>query len=106
MSIFITCLAIRQSDWHMEIPQRRPKDSAQVHQTLFLIEGGVWERDYTVILSSFLFITKYYITEYLPSHKNFIRLLEFVIRKVIHIESLEVRFKCGELAPVLSVYFL
>ena len=41
MSIFITGLAILQSDWHVEIPQRRPKDFAQIHQTLFLIEGGV-----------------------------------------------------------------
>ena len=35
-----------QSDWRMEIPQRRPKDLAQVHQTLFPLEGGVWARDY------------------------------------------------------------
>ena len=31
-----------QSHWHMEIPQRIPKDSAQVHPILFLLEGGVW----------------------------------------------------------------
>ena len=35
-----------RSHWRVEIPQRRPKDSAQVHQTLFLLEGGVWGRDY------------------------------------------------------------
>ena len=32
----------------MEIPQRRPKDSARVHQTLFLLGGGVWGRDYVI----------------------------------------------------------
>ena len=37
---------ILQSDWRVEIPQRRPKDSAQVHQTLFPLEDGVWARDY------------------------------------------------------------
>ena len=36
----------QRSDWRVEIPQRRPKDSAQVHQTLFLFGGGVWARDY------------------------------------------------------------
>ena len=35
-----------RSHWRVEIPQRRPKDSAQVHQALFLLEGGVWGRDY------------------------------------------------------------
>ena len=34
----------------MEIPQHRPKDSAQFHQTLFPFEeGGVWVRDYTTL---------------------------------------------------------
>ena len=34
-----------QSDWHVEISQHRPKDSAQVYQIL-LVRGGVWGRDY------------------------------------------------------------
>ena len=29
-----------RSHWQMKIPQRQPKDSAQVHQTLFLLGGG------------------------------------------------------------------
>jgi hypothetical protein len=37
------------SHWRVEIPQRRLEDSAQVHQTLFLLGagGGVWVRDCT-----------------------------------------------------------
>ena len=31
--------SVLQSDWRVEIPQRRPEDSAQVHQTLFLLLG-------------------------------------------------------------------
>ena len=43
-----------RSHWRVEIPQRRPKDSAQVHQTLFLLEGGVWGRDYTALSASWV----------------------------------------------------
>ena len=35
-----------RSDWHLEIPEHRPKDFAQVHRTLFLLVGGVWAQDY------------------------------------------------------------
>ena len=35
-----------RSDWRVEIPQHRPKNSAQVHQTLFLLGSGVWAQDY------------------------------------------------------------
>jgi hypothetical protein len=38
-----------RSHWRVEIPQCRPKDSAQVHQTLFLLGGGVWGRDYVCV---------------------------------------------------------
>ena len=31
--------SVLQSDWRVEIPKRRPEDSAQVHQTLFLLLG-------------------------------------------------------------------
>ena len=34
-----------RSDWCVGIPQRRTKDLAQVHQTLFFLGGGVWARD-------------------------------------------------------------
>ena len=44
-------------NWRVEIPQRRPKDSAQVHQTLFLLEGGVWGRDYMSLATNMSFLS-------------------------------------------------
>ena len=37
-----------------EIPQHRPKDSAQVQQTLFLMRGGVWDKIDNIISTTFM----------------------------------------------------